>query len=43
MVEINHGSIAVVKKCGFKKEATLESEEIHGKKRYKVFIYSKFL
>ena len=43
MVEINYGSIAVVKKCGFKKEATLESEEIHGKKRYKVFIYSKFL
>ena len=32
MVEINYGSIKVVKKNGFKKEATLVSEELHGKK-----------
>ena len=43
MVEINRGSINVVKKNGFTKEATLRSEELHGKKRYTAFIYSKIL
>ena len=43
VVEINLGSIVVVKKNGLKKEATLKSEELHGKKRYKIFIYSKIL
>ena len=43
MVEMNRGSINVVKKNGFIKEATLRSEELHGKKRYTAFIYSKIL
>jgi RimJ/RimL family protein N-acetyltransferase len=43
MVEINYGSIKVVKKNGFKKEATLVSEEFHGKRRYNSLIYGKII
>lgn len=43
IVEINYGSIKVVKKNGFKKEATLVSEELHGKKRYNSLIYGKII
>tara|TARA_B100001029_G_C15029529_1_gene435953 strand:- start:743 stop:1249 length:507 start_codon:yes stop_codon:yes gene_type:complete len=43
MVEINYGSIRVVKKNGFKKEATLISEELHGNKRYNSLIFGKLL
>ena len=41
IVEINYGSIKVVKKNGFKKEATLVSEELHGKKRYNFLFMEK--
>ena len=43
IVEVNYGSIKAVKKNGFKKEATLVSEEQHGKKRYNSFIFGKVL
>ena len=43
MVEINYGSIKVAEKNGFKKEATLISEELHGKKRYNSLIYGKVI
>jgi len=43
IVEVNYGSIKVVKKNGFKKEATLISEEQHGNKRYNSFIFGKVL
>ena len=43
IVEVNYGSINVVKKNGFKKEATLISEEQHGNKRYNSLIFGKVL
>ena len=43
VVEVNYGSIKVVKKNGFKKEATLISEEQHGNKRYNSLIFGKVL
>ena len=43
MVQINYGSVRVVKKNGFKKEATLIQEEQHGNKRYNSYIFSKLL
>ena len=43
MVQINYESVRVVKKNGFKKEATLVQEEQHGNKRYNSYIFAKLL